>query len=109
MAQTGSACQVIAINFAIEAIRYLGGLQGYGDKTQFPKPTLIVLDLYLPGMEGLEFFLWAKGEPTEQFRRFVVLSSSQLEINRFLAKRFGAKAYFVKSVDLQANIATVKE
>lgn len=39
----------------------------------------------------------------------VVLSSSQLELNRILTKKFGAKAYFVKSPNLQENIATVKE
>ena len=107
--QSGFACKVIAINFAREAIRYLGGILGYGDKTKFPKPTLIVLDLSLPGMDGLEFLLWAKGEPTGTIPPIVVLSSSQLELNRVLTQKFGAKAYFVKSGNLQENIATVKE
>ena len=107
--QSGSPCKVIAINFAREAIRYLGGILGYGDKTQFPKPTLIVLDLSLPGMDGLEFLLWAQAEPTGTIPPIVVLSSSKLELNRILTKRFGAKAYFVKSANLQENIATVKE
>jgi len=109
VAQSGCACKVIAINFVREAIKYLGGILEYADKTRFPKPTLIVLDLSLPGMDGLEFLLWAKGELMGTIPPIVVLSSSQLELNRILTKKFGAKAYFVKSANLQENIATVKE
>jgi two-component system response regulator len=69
----------------------------YADTVKFPRPTLIVLDLSLPGMTGLEFLAWANGEPPENIPPIAVLSSSQLELNRQLSEKLGAKAYFVKS------------
>jgi CheY-like chemotaxis protein len=93
----GSPCEVISVQFARDGIKYLARLGEYADKKKFPKPILIVLDLSLPGMTGTEFLIWAKGEPPENIPPIVVLSSSQLELNRHLTERFGAKAYFVKS------------
>jgi len=97
LAQSGSLCEVVSVNYARDAIKYLGRMGEYADTVKFPKPTLIVLDLSLPGMTGLEFLAWAKGEPPENIPPIVVLSYSQLELNRHLSERLGAKAYFVKS------------
>ena len=108
VAQSGSPCDVIAVQFAKDAIKYLGGVGEYADQNQFPKPTLIVLDLSLPGMSGLEFLTWAKGEPPETIPPIVVLSYSQLELNRHLTEKLGAKGYFVKSPDLQESVAITK-
>jgi CheY-like chemotaxis protein len=109
VAQSGSPCKVIAVNFARDAIKYLGGFGEYADKTQFPKPTLIVLDLSLPGMSGFDFLSWAKGEPPGTIPPIVVLSYSKIELNRTLTARLGAKAYFVKSPNLQESSAMAKE
>jgi CheY-like chemotaxis protein len=108
VAQSGSPCQVVAVQFAKDAIKYLGGVGEYADQNRFPKPPLIVLDLSLPGMSGLEFLTWAKGEPPEKVPPIVVLSYSQLELNRHLTEKLGAKAYFVKSPDLQESVAITK-
>jgi CheY-like chemotaxis protein len=97
VAQSGSHCKVVSVAYARDAIKYLGGFGEYADRTQFPKPTLIVLDLSLPGMTGFEFLAWAKGEPPESIPPIVVLSYSKLELNRHLSERLGAKAFFVKS------------
>lgn len=97
LAQSGSPCRVIAVHYARDAIKYLGRIGEYADKEKYPTPTLIVLDLSLPGMTGLEFLAWAKGEPPENIPPIVVLSTSQLELNRQLSEKLGAKAYFVKS------------
>jgi CheY-like chemotaxis protein len=97
LAQSGSPCKVISVHYARDAIKYLGRIEEYADEEKFPRPTLIVLDLSLPGMTGLEFLAWAKGEPPESIPPIVVLSYSQLELNRHLSERLGAKAFFVKS------------
>jgi len=101
LAQSGSPCKVISVHDARDAIKYLARIGEYADKEKYPKPTLIVLDLSLPGMTGLEFLAWAKGEPPENIPSIVVLSTSQLELNRHLSEKLGAKAYFVKSPNPQ--------
>jgi CheY-like chemotaxis protein len=97
VAHCGSPCKVVSVQFARDAIKYLERFGEYQDESQYPKPTLIVLDLSLPGLSGLDFLTWAKGEPTDNIPPIVVLSSSQLEFNRHLSQKLGAKAYFVKS------------
>ena len=108
LAQSGSPCKVVSVQFARDAIKYLARLGEYADMVKFPKPTLIVLDLSLPGMTGLEFLVWARGEPPESIPPIVVLSYSQLELNRHLCEKFGAKAYFVKSPNPQESVAMAK-
>src|ERR1700761_2501130 len=81
VAKSGSPCQVIPVNFAKDAIKYLDNYGEFADKTEFPKPILIVLDLSLPGMSGFEFLAWAKEEPPGSIPPIVVLSSSKAELN----------------------------
>ena len=97
IAQSGSPCKVVSVQYARDAIKYLARIGEYADEVKFPKPTLIVLDLSLPGMTGLEFLAWAKGESPENVPAIAVLSSSHLELNKHLSEKLGAKAFFVKS------------
>jgi CheY-like chemotaxis protein len=108
VAQSGAPCKVVSVEFAREAIKYLCRIGEYRDENLFPRPTLVVLDLSLPGMTGLEFLMWAKGEPPETIPPIVVLSYSQLELNRHLTERLGAKAYFVKSPKPDEAVAITK-
>lgn len=69
----------------------------------------MVLDLSLPGMTGLEFLAWAKGEPPETIPAIVVLTGSHIELNRALTEKLGAKAFFVKSPDVHQTSAMAKD
>jgi DNA-binding response OmpR family regulator len=106
LAQRNSSCKVIALQFARDAIMYLGRMGEYADVSRFPRPNLIVLDLSLPGMSGMEFLTWARHEPN--IPPIVVLTYSKLEDNRVLAEKLGAKGYFTKSVDLKETAAVVE-
>jgi CheY-like chemotaxis protein len=108
LAESGSPSKAISVQFAREAIKYLGRVGEYADEQKFPKPELIVLDLSLPGMSGFEFLAWAKGEPPERIPPIVVLTYSKVELNRSISKRLGAKSYFVKSPDLKETAAMIK-
>jgi len=108
LAQSRSGCRLISVQFAKDAINYLCRIGQYVDEQRYPRPTLIVLDLSLPGMSGLEFLTWAKCEPAAKIPPIVVFSSSQLELNRDLTQKLGAKGYFVKSPDLKETVAMTK-
>ncbi len=109
VAQSGTPCRVVSVQFARDAIKYLERFGEYRDENQYPRPTLIVLDLSLPGISGLDFLTWAKGEPPDEIPPIVVLSSSQLELNRNLSQKLGAKAYFVKSPKPEETAKITKE
>jgi CheY-like chemotaxis protein len=108
LAQIGSPCKVVAVQFAKDAINYLLRLGVYQDEQLYPKPSVIVLDLSLPGMSGLEFLTWAKGEPPETIPPIAVLSYSKIELDQHLTQKLGAKAFFVKSPNLHETVAMAK-
>ncbi len=46
-----------------EAVRYLEGKEPYSDRTRYPLPVLLILDLRLPGMSGLDLLKWIRQQP----------------------------------------------
>ena len=100
------AWKVISVAFAKEAILYLGRIGQYEDETLYPWPTVIVLDLNLPGMSGMEFLTWARKE--QNVPPIVILSYSKSEENRTVAQKLGAKDYFTKSPDLKDTAAMIE-
>ena len=106
LAQRNCPWIVVSVPFARDAMMYLGRQGHYTDPGQFPKPNLIVLDLSLPGMSGMEFLSWARHEP--DVPPIVVLTYSKLEENRILAEKLGAKGYFTKSLDLKETAAMIE-
>jgi CheY-like chemotaxis protein len=78
-----------------EAIRYLSGQGRYVDRGAHPMPCLMLIDLKLPGMSGLDVLKWLRTQPVLQTLRVIVLSSSRrppdiathpLVIDEYLAK-----------------------
>lgn len=109
LTQSGAPFQVISVQFARDAIKYLMRFDIYEHEKQFPKPSLVVLDLNLPGMSGMEFLTWAQGEKPEKIPPIVVLSYSNLELDRQLAVKFGAQAYYVKSPKVEETVAMIRQ
>src|SRR5437016_5944587 len=46
-----------------EAIKYLSGDSAYADRTRYPFPFLILLDLRLPRLSGYEVLAWIRDHP----------------------------------------------
>ena len=82
-----------------QAIDYLQGAGKFANREEFPLPDLIVLDLKLPFVMGLDVLQWIRKQP-ELSPIVVILSSSQEEADIAAAYRLGANAYLVKSPDL---------
>lgn len=77
----------------VAAVQALSGDEGH------PLPALVLLDLKLPRMSGLEVLEWMKTQPSLQRVRTVVLTSSSEESDIRRAHALGVAAYVVKPVD----------
>jgi len=79
-----------------EAIDYLAGAGNFSNRTEYPFPALVLLDLKMPKRSGFEVLEWLRAQPVLQCLPVVVFSSSphQRDIER--AYRLGANAFVVK-------------
>jgi len=93
-----------AVNDGEQATKYLLGEGQYADRNKFPLPNIILLDLKMPRMSGLEFLEWVRHNPQCSIIPTIVLSGSQLESDVREAYRLGATSYMVKPVGLDKLI-----
>jgi CheY-like chemotaxis protein len=82
-----------------QAIDYLKGTGNFANREEFPLPCLVLLDLKLPRVMGLDVLKWIRQQP-EVAAIVVILSSSQEETDIATAYRLGANGYLVKPHDL---------
>lgn len=81
-----------------QAIDYLIGNNQYANRDLYPIPVLILLDLKLPRLSGLEVLQWIKKHPSLRRIPVVVLTSSKENIDVNRAYDIGANSYLVKPV-----------
>ena len=91
-----------------EAIQYLSGEGHFADREKFPTPSLVLLDLKMPRVDGFDVLRWIQTQPAEKMPPVIVLSYSKLESDRRLAQELGAKGYVVKPVDFDSAVSFVK-
>src|ERR1700691_1153119 len=82
-----------------EAIDYFKAAGKFANREEFPLPYLVLLDLKLPRVMGLDVLKWIRQQP-EVAAIVVILSASQEETDIATAYRLGANGYLVKPHDL---------
>jgi len=82
-------------------------LRGKDSDEREPRPGLILLDLSMPVMGGLEFLREVKSDPALRTIPTVVLTASNHESDRRQAYELGAAGYVVKSIDLDRFVEAV--
>jgi two-component system response regulator len=79
-----------------EAIRYLSRLGKFSDETEYPDPSLVLLDLKMPGFNGFSLLEWKARHAEFEHTPFVVLTCSELEKDLRKASEMGACCCLVK-------------
>jgi CheY-like chemotaxis protein len=78
------------------ALAYLAGVGEYSDRMQYPLPALILLDLKLPGMTGLQLLQWMRTQRDVRRIPVVVLTSNDNRLTVNAAYDAGASSYLIK-------------
>jgi CheY-like chemotaxis protein len=89
-----------------QAIDYLQGIGPYFDRTAYPLPALVLLDLKLPLKHGFEVLASLRQQPSLRGIVVIILTSSSEESDVSKAYDLGANAFLVKptSVDKLTEI-----
>jgi CheY-like chemotaxis protein len=80
-----------------------------GEYANAARPGLILLDIKLPGMDGIEFLRRIKADPKLKPIPVVVLTTSAGEKEIVESYRCGANSYIVKPVDFEQFVKVIKE
>jgi CheY-like chemotaxis protein len=99
LSRTKSPAPLEVVVNGVEAVQHLSGAGAYGDRSVHPLPSIVLLDLKLPRMSGLEVLEWMKTHPGLREVRTVVLTSSSEESDIRRAYALGALCYVVKPVE----------
>ncbi len=95
------ANRMVHVSDGLEAMDYLFRINSYSDPATSPKPDLILLDLRMPKMDGLELLQRIKA--VDELKRIptVVLTTSDAESDIVKAYDLGTSSYLVKPVDFE--------
>jgi two-component system response regulator len=88
------------------ALNFLFGTGEYANRKTTSHPQLILLDLGLPKVDGLEVLRRVKADPRTSGIPVIVLTASVRDRDLQTSKRLGAEAYIIKPLDLQ-NLSRV--
>jgi CheY-like chemotaxis protein len=83
------------------ALEFVVGTNRNGDQIRGGKPLIILLDLNLPGMSGLEVLRRIKSDRRAASIPVIVLTGSSRARDITACREFGADKYIVKPVDFQ--------
>ena len=100
--------QVDTARDGAEALDYLYRRGAYANRPE-GHPTLILLDLKMPKVDGLEVLRQIKGDPELKMIPVVVMTSSREEQDVVTSYRLGVNAYVVKPVKFQDFLEAVRQ
>lgn len=110
MHKAGITNPVNTVTSGQEAVEYLTGEGVYSDRSKYPMPFLMFLDLKLPCLSGLDVLRWVRSQPPPLGNLLVVvLTSSTLASDIEQAYRAGANSYFTKPADPESLVQTMQD
>ena len=101
--------EVIVARDGAEALEYLYGTGKYNGRDPSRLPQIILLDLKLPKMGGLEVLQRLRSDPLTQLIPVVVLTSSSEEEDILTSYRLGANSYVRKPVEFHRFVDAVRQ
>jgi CheY-like chemotaxis protein len=101
--------EVVVARDGSEALDYLFGKGKYSDRDKSQVPQVVLLDLKLPKIDGLEVLRQLRADKRTKLLPVVILTSSNEEQDRFRGYDLGANSYVRKPVDFSEFIDAVRQ
>lgn len=100
---------IMVVEDGEEALDFIYAKGKFQDRKDERHPKIILLDLKLPKVDGLEVLKVLKENPETRMIPVVVLTSSKEERDMVESYRLGVNSYIIKPVDFDKFIEAVRE
>ena len=104
----GIANHMVWVRDGVEALEYLFCEGEYADRAS-GDPKLVMLDIKMPRMDGLQVLEKLKRDPRTQRIPVVMMTSSREEFDLLASYTLGVNSYVVKPVDFDAFAGIVAQ
>lgn len=101
--------KVVVAHDGVEALDYLFCTGSYTNRGADEMPEVVLLDLKLPKIDGLEVLKRLRAENTTKFLPVVILTSSKEEKDLINGYKFGANSYIRKPVDFDQFVEAIQQ
>lgn len=81
----------------------------FGENAMAKSPSVVLLDLKLPKIDGLEVLRRLRADPRTCLQPVVILTSSREEQDIITGYRFGTNSYIRKPVDFEQFVEAVRQ
>jgi len=103
------ANKVVVAGDGLEALNYLLGAGAYAGRDLSDRPAVVLLDLKLPKIDGLELLRRMRADYRTKLLPVVVLTSSKEEQDIVTSYDLGANSYIRKPVDFDRFVEAVRQ
>jgi len=100
---------IFVVRDGAEALDYIYCTGQYADRDCKNRPKVILLDLKLPKVNGLEVLRRVKADPKTKNLPVVMLTSSKEETDLVESYRLGVNSYIVKPVDFKQFTESIRD
>ena len=101
--------EIVVARDGVQAIEYLSSTGMYSGNTADDLPQLVLLDLHLPKVSGLEVLRAIRADPRIRLMPVVVLTSSSEEPDIISSYQLGANSYIRKPVDFDQFLEAARQ
>jgi len=99
---------IVVARDGVEALEYIYGTGAYAGRDPLKLPAIVLLDLKLPKLNGMDVLSCVRHDPRTKLLPVVILTSSNEEEDIIHSYDLGANSYVRKPIDFQEFHAVVK-
>lgn len=107
--ECGFANELVVARDGQEALDYLYATGEYSGRDVCAQPKVVLLDLKLPKLDGLEVMQRIRADERTKFLPVVILTSSKREKDMVAGYSRGANSYIQKPVDFNQFVGAVRQ